>query len=132
MRAEPNKLTFEYLSRYAAAKQRKFSTSVAGITFRDPIDISQVDDGDAGYFEAELDNENDKFAVAIMHDKTGAHVGYVKREINRDIFENITKNGDLYVCRFTRTGNDEANGKPNLGLNLKVVRLYFDGDSDNV
>lgn len=116
-------LTEELLSRYSKAKKKEFHTAVVGVTFRDPEHIAEVSNGDFGVLSPDLENQYDKHAVAVVHDKSGNKVGYIKRELNQEIWENITKNGDLYVVRFTRTGGPEE-GKENVGLNLHVVRMY--------
>lgn len=118
-------LTEEVLSRYSKAKKREFKTAAVGVTFRDPAHIDAVNTGDFGLLSPELDNEYDQHAVAIIHNETGNKVGYIKRELNKEIWENIVNNGDLYLIKFTRTGGPEE-GKANTGLNLHVIRMYND------
>lgn len=120
----------ETINRYSGAKRESFYTVVVGTTFRPADDIASVDDGDFAFLTAELNNEHDKTAVAVVHQKTTNHIGYIKRELNKDIWDNIVNNGDLYVCRIERTGGTES--KPNIGFNLNVIRMYFEDETKNV
>ena len=74
-----------------------------------------------------MDNKFDSTAVAVIHNNTGNIIGYIKRELNTDIWNNIVKNGNLYVCKITKTGGTED--KPNIGFNLTIIRLYYERES---
>lgn len=115
-------LTEEALSQFQNAKRQEFYTAVVGVTFRDKAHIEAVEDGDFAVLSPELNNEYDKTAVAVVHNETGNTIGYIKRELNFDIWENIVKKGNLYVCRIERTGGTAD--KPNVGFNLRVIRMY--------
>lgn len=117
-------ITEDLLLQYTNAKRQSFHTSVVGTTFRDPEHIQAVHDGDFALLSPELDNKFDSTAVAVMHNNTGNIIGYIKRELNADIWNNIVKNGDLYVCKITKTGGTEE--KPNVGFNLTIMRFYYE------
>lgn len=117
----------ELLSQYSTAKRETFHSSVVGTTFRDKGHISLVEDSDFALLSPELDNKYDSTAVAVVHNNTGNVIGYIKRELNTDIWNNIVKNGDLYVCKITKTGGTED--KPNVGFNLTIVRFYYERES---
>lgn len=117
-------ITKETLDAFENAKRQEFFTAAVGVTFRDKSAIDEVDDGDFALLVPEFDNQYDKTAVSVIHDKTGNSIGYIKRELNLDIWNNIVKNGDLYVCKIKRTGGTEE--KPNVGFNLSVVRMYHE------
>lgn len=117
-------LTEETLKSYENAKKESFHTAAVGVTFRDPEHIAAVETGDFAVLTAELDNQYDKHAVAITHNNTGNTIGYIKRELNTEIWENIVKNGNLYVCKIEKTGGTKD--KPNIGFNLQVMRMYHE------
>jgi hypothetical protein len=117
----------DLLSQYSMAKRQTFHSSVVGITFRDQDHIKGVQDGDFALLSPELDNKYDSTAVAVLHNNTGNIIGYIKRELNTDIWNNIVKNGDLYVCKITKTGGTED--KPNIGFNLTIIRFYYERES---
>lgn len=106
------------------AKRENFYSSVVGTTFRDQAHVQAVEDGDFALLSPELDNKYDSTAVAVIHNNTGNIIGYIKRELNTDIWNNIVKNGDLYVCKITKTGGTES--KPNIGFNLNIMRFYYE------
>jgi len=120
-------ITEELLSQYSLAKRETFHSSVVGTTFRDQKHIQAVEDGDFALLNPELDNKFDSTAVAVIHNNTGNIIGYIKRELNTDIWTNIVKNGNLYVCKITKTGGTED--KPNIGFNLTIIRLYYERES---
>jgi hypothetical protein len=122
-------LNEELLEKYSDAKRQSFHTSVVGITFRDQDHIKKVNDGDFAVLIPELENQYDSTAVSVVHNDTGNCIGYIKRDLNKDIWNNIVKNGDLYVCKITKTGGTED--KPNVGFNLTVVRMYHERESVN-
>jgi len=115
------KLTVEYLQQYQNCEKEFYHTSVTGSSFVKEA-MEKVRTGDFGYLEPELDNKYDSTAVAVVHDKTGQRVGYVKRELNSDVFRNIKDHGELYVVKFQETGGTEE--KPAKGLNMEVCRFY--------
>lgn len=117
-------LSEDELNRYSTAKQQSFHTTIVGTTFRNSEHIDLINDGDFAFLTAELDNKADPNAVVVVHNETGNHIGYIKRELNKDIWNNIVNNGDLYVCRITKTG--DTPDKPTKGFNIKVIRMYFD------
>lgn len=117
----------ELLSQYSMAQRQTFHSSVVGTTFREPEHIKLVEDGDFALLSPELDNKYDSTAVAVLHNNTGNIIGYIKRELNTDIWNNIVKNGDLYVCKISKTGGTED--KPNIGFNLTIVRFYYERES---
>jgi len=122
-------LNEELLEKYADANRQTFYTSVVGTTFRDQEHIKKVNDGDFAVLIPELDNKYDTTAVSVVHNDTGNCIGYIKRDLNSDIWQNIVKSGDLYVCKITKTGGTED--KPNIGFNLTVVRMYHERQSVN-
>lgn len=122
-------LNEELLEQYAEAKRQTFHTSVVGITFRDQEHIKKVNDGDFAVLTPDLDNKFDSTAVSVVHNDTGNCIGYIKRDLNSDIWHNIVKSGDLYVCKITKTGGTED--KPNVGFNLTVVRMYHERQPTN-
>lgn len=122
-------ITEELLERYSSSKRQSFYTSVVGTTFRDQEHIQAVSDGDYAVLEPELENQYDKTAVSVVHNNTGNVIGYIKRELNSDIWNNIVKSGDLYVCKISKTGGTDE--KPNVGFNLTVVRMYNERESVN-
>lgn len=115
------KLTVEYLTQYQNCEKEFYFTSVVGTSFVAEA-MEEVETGDFGYLVPELDNKHDKNAVAVYHDKTGERVGYIKRELNSDVFKNIKDKGELYVVKFEATGGTE--GKEARGLNIEVCRFY--------
>lgn len=117
----------DLLSQYSMAKRQTFHSSVVGTTFRNQDHIKAVDDGDFALLSPELDNQYDSTAVAVLHNNTGNIIGYIKRELNTDIWNNIVKNGDLYVCKISKTGGTED--KPNIGFNLTIIRFYYERES---
>lgn len=119
----------ELLERYSESKRTTFHTSVVGTTFREPEHIAAVEDSDYAILVPELENQYDKTAVSVVHNNTGNVIGYIKRELNADIWNNIVKNGDLYLCKITKTGGTQD--KPNVGFNLTVVRMYNERQSVN-
>ena len=124
-----NLLNEELLEKYADASRQTFHTTVVGTTFRDQEHIKKVNDGDFAVLIPELDNKYDATAVSVVHNDTGNCIGYIKRDLNSDIWQNIVKSGDLYVCKITKTGGTED--KPNIGFNLTVVRMYHERQSAN-
>lgn len=122
-------ITEELLSRYIDAERQEFFTSVVGITFRDQNHIKLVKDGDFAILQPEFDNQYDKNAVCVIHHETGNIIGYIKRELNTDIWNNIVNKGNLYVCKITKTGGTEQ--KPNIGFNLRVMRYFYEQQPDN-
>lgn len=122
-------LNEELLEKYVDAKRQSFYTSVVGTTFRNQEHINKVNDGDFAVLVPELDNQYDANAVSVIHNDTGNSIGYIKRDLNSDIWNNIVKSGDLYVCKITKTGGTED--KPNVGFNLTVVRMYHERESAN-
>lgn len=122
-------LSEELLEKYSDASRQTFYTSVVGTTFRDQEHIKKVNDGDFAVLIPELDNKYDATAVCVVHNDTGNCIGYIKRDLNSDIWQNIVKSGDLYVCKIAKTGGTED--KPNIGFNLNVVRMYHERQSVN-
>jgi hypothetical protein len=115
------KLTVEYLSQYQNCEKEFYHTALVGTSFVKEV-MEEVQTGDFGYLEPELNNKYDTTAVAVYHDKTGERVGYIKRELNSDVFHNIKDKGELYVVKFEATGGKE--GKEARGLNVEVCRFY--------
>lgn len=117
-------LNDEIMAPYANAKKQTFHTAAVGVTFRDKEHIEAVETGDYVLLSPELDNEYDSTAVAIIHNQTGNKIGYIKRDLNSEIWNNIIKNKNLYIAKVEKTGGTES--KPNIGFNLSVMRLYND------
>jgi hypothetical protein len=84
-------LNDEMMAPYKNAKRETFHTAAVGVTFRNKDEIEAVETGDFALLSPELDNEHDSTAVAIIHNLTGNKIGYIKRELNSDIWNNIIK-----------------------------------------
>ncbi len=124
-------ITDEVLESYKSAKKKEFFTAAVGMSFvedENPEYIDAVGNGDFGVLVAQLDNQYDKTAVGVIHNITGNRVAYIKRELASEIWHNIVDNGDLYICKIQLTGRTK--GKENLGMNLKVIRMYHDNAMD--
>jgi hypothetical protein len=93
-------------------------SKVVGTTFRPQDHIELVQTGDFLVILPEIGNPHDEFACRVMHDITGNHVGYISRDISREVWENAT-NGDLYVAKAEVTGEQFENK----GLNLMIRHL---------
>lgn len=121
-------LNDEMMAPYKNAKRDTFHTAAVGVTFRNKEHVEAVETGDFALLSPEFDNEHDATAVAIIHSLTGNKIGYIKRELNSEIWHNIIKKKNLYIAKIERTGGTEP--KPNIGFNLSVMRLYHD-DNEN-
>lgn len=99
----------------------KFHTKVVGTSFRDQTVIDSVQTGEFFVLLPELDNEHDADAVMVVRNGDSAHVGYVSRDYNKRIKQQILQ-GSRFIARATVTGQD----KENKGINLQV--LQFDGE----
>jgi hypothetical protein len=96
----------------------KFNTKVVGTSFRDKSVIDSVQSDEFFVLLPELGNEHDENAVMVVRNDDGAHVGYISREYNQRIKEQIL-NGSRFLARSTVTGE----GKENKGINLLVIQF---------
>jgi hypothetical protein len=115
-------ITEDLLRKYATPKTNieEFYTKIVGTTFKNKEELDEVDDGDYALLDPEVDNKYDEFAVRVIHDKTGNHIGYISKEMNEKIWKNAIYNGDLYLARITITGNTEEKQR---GFNINVRHL---------
>jgi hypothetical protein len=102
-----------------------FHTKVVGTTFRNPEHLKEVENGDFVLLDPEVGNPADPHAVKVLHDRTGNHIGYVRKETDNgdalasEVWHNTNFKGHLYVARVQITGA----GKENVGFNLEVKHL---------
>lgn len=128
-------ITEELLLKYAVPNRQitEFNTKVVGTSFRNPEDIEAVEDGDFVLLDPEVGNPHDPFACRVVHDKTGAHIGYVKKIddagklLSKEIWENTIKLGDLYLGKIEVTGGVAGKAK---GFNLTVRRIHVPQEQD--
>ena len=115
-------LNEELLAKYTPDRVeiKEFNTKIVGTTFRKPEEVALVEDGDFVLVEAEIGNVHDSYAVRVVHDDTGNHIGYMPAsDFSKEVWENSVKNGHLFVGRVTKTGG----GTKQVGYNLRVRQL---------
>lgn len=94
-----------------------FYIKAVGVTYGDRQNvIKTLCVGDALRFVPEENNPYDKNAIMIVTE-SGKCIGYVSRDYNREIFQNI-KNGVIY--KLTVSNITGAEYGQNLGVNIKV------------
>lgn len=87
--------------------------TVVGVSFRgkearEIVKGLTTKDGEKLTLVAEPGNEYDDHAVMVFHNPSGVHIGYLSRENNKQVFEELTKNIKLNV----RIVSFEATLKP--------------------
>lgn len=119
-------ITEELLLKYSNknTKTEAFHTKIVGTTFRNQEDLDKIQNGDYVLLDPEVGNPHDPFAVRVLHNNTGNHIGYIKRELNKDIWENTVKLGHLYIAKVEITGGTED--KKTKGYNLTVKHVWLD------
>jgi len=120
-------LTEDVLNSFKDSKRKEFHTAAVGMSFVEkshPEHIEAVNNGDWAVLVPQFDNDSDATAVGVIHNETGNRVAYIKRELAGEIWNNVVKNGDLYLAKIQLTGRTE--GRENLGMNLRVIRMYHE------
>ena len=101
-----------------------FYTKIVGVTFENRQRLisrlnrnNKLTPGTPLTLVAEIDNAYDKYAVKVVT-MDGEQLGYISKEINQDIHNNLIRGSKYYVTVGSVSGGQSED--QNYGVNIKV------------